>query len=165
MPYAKFNYDLNYKQLDFRRHPELYRTGISEQGALLVEPYKSEIFPFWKFKTPELAKKSASKIYSLYKEYKKQKDFIGMDMARKFLQMGYTRSRRYANHKSGKKYECPVPADKKGISGSHGRKLLPPDADKLKAESASIFYTALHKIKNDKYYQQLLMAHKEQYKH
>ncbi len=25
-------------------------------------------------------------------------------MARKFLQMGYTRARRYANHKSGKKY-------------------------------------------------------------
>lgn len=26
-------------------------------------------------------------------------------MARKFLQMGYTRSRRYANHKSGRKYQ------------------------------------------------------------
>ena len=30
-------------------------------------------------------------------------NFIGADMARKFLQMGYGRSRRYANHKSGKK--------------------------------------------------------------
>ncbi|SFK45874.1 protein of unknown function [Halobacillus dabanensis] len=28
-----------------------------------------------------------------------------MDMARKFLQMGYTRSRRYANYESGKKYD------------------------------------------------------------
>jgi hypothetical protein len=27
-----------------------------------------------------------------------------MDMARKFLQMGFTRARRYANHASGKKY-------------------------------------------------------------
>ena len=27
-----------------------------------------------------------------------------MDMARKFLEMGFTRSRRYANHPSGKKY-------------------------------------------------------------
>ena len=36
--------------------------------------------------------------------YKKKGDFVGMDMARKFLQMGYTRSRRYANHKSGRKY-------------------------------------------------------------
>lgn len=31
----------------------------------------------------------------------------------KALQMGYTRSRRYANHKGGKKYDGPVPADKK----------------------------------------------------
>ena len=32
-------------------------------------------------------------------------DFIGMDMCRKFLEMGFTRSRRYANHHSGKKYD------------------------------------------------------------
>ena len=28
-----------------------------------------------------------------------------MDMARKFLEMGFTRSRRYANHHTGKKYD------------------------------------------------------------
>jgi hypothetical protein len=27
-----------------------------------------------------------------------------MDMSRKFLEMGFTRARRYANHPSGKKY-------------------------------------------------------------
>ena len=27
-----------------------------------------------------------------------------MDMARKFLEMGFTRDRRYANHSSGRKY-------------------------------------------------------------
>ena len=27
-----------------------------------------------------------------------------MDMCRKFLEMGFTRARRYANHKDGKKY-------------------------------------------------------------
>jgi hypothetical protein len=27
-----------------------------------------------------------------------------MDMARKFLEMGFTRARRYANHSDGKKY-------------------------------------------------------------
>ena len=31
-------------------------------------------------------------------KYKKSGDFIGMDMARKFLEMGFTRARRYANH-------------------------------------------------------------------
>ena len=28
-----------------------------------------------------------------------------MDMCRKFLEMGFTRARRYANHKDGKKYD------------------------------------------------------------
>lgn len=34
-----------------------------------------------------------------------------MDMARKFLQMDYTRSIRYANHSSGKKYSDEVRGD------------------------------------------------------
>ena len=46
-----------------------------------------------------------SRILFLYHQYKEQDDFVGMDMARKFLEMGFTRSRRYANHKDGKKYD------------------------------------------------------------
>lgn len=40
--------------------------------------------------------------------YKQKEDFVGMDKARKFLQMGYTHSRRDANHAGGKKYDGPV---------------------------------------------------------
>ena len=161
MPIAKFDYSLDYKHLNLRDHPELYRTGIGEQGVLLVEPYKSEILPHWKFKTPELAKQSAQKIYTLFKEYLKADDFVGADMARKFLQMGYTRSRRYANHKSGKKYDGPVPNDKKGQSGAHGREILPKVVDEEKARSAEIFYEVWQKAKNNKKYQVMLNAHKE----
>ena len=164
MPFARFNYHLDYKQLDLRKHPELYRTGLGEQGVLLVEPYKSEILPYWKFKTPADAKRSSREIYQLFVQYKKQKDFVGMDMARKFIQMGYTRSRRYANHKSGKKYEGPVPADKKGKSGSHGRKQLPLDVDATKAESAAIFKDVLDKVKQDAHYAKALAVHKAKYK-
>ena len=159
-----FDYTLDYQNLDLRKHPELYRTGKGEQGVLLVEPYKSEILPHWKFATPALAKKSSKKIYSLFLYYKKQNDFVGMDMARKFLQMGYTRSRRYANHKSGKKYDGPVPADKKGVSGAHGREQLPLDVDETKAESAAIFLEVWQKAKKDKRYLQLLEEHKMQFK-
>lgn len=148
----KFDYTLDYKNLNLRNNPELYRIGKGEQGVLLVEPYKSEILPHWKFATPVLAKKSSQAIYRLYKAYKKERDFIGMDMARKFLQMGYTRSRRYANHKSGQKYDGPVPADKKGVSGAHGRKTLPLETDPEKAKSADIFYKVWQVIKNDKVY-------------
>lgn len=160
MPSTKFDYSLDYKNLDLRENPELYRTGVGEQGVLLVEPYKSEILPHWKFKNPELAKKSSKKIYEMFKQYLKDDDFVGADMARKFLQMGYTRSRRYANHKSGKKYDGPVPKDKKGKSGAHGREVLPRTPDDVKAQSAEIFYKAWQKAKNNAKYQALLTAHK-----
>lgn len=60
--------------------------------------------PYWKFKTPEIAKESSEKIYEIFLKYLEDNDFVGADMARKYLQMGFTRSRRYANYKGGKKY-------------------------------------------------------------
>ena len=158
-----FDYSLDFEKINFRKHPELYLVGKGEQGVLLVEPYKSEILPYWRFKTPEIAEKSANKIYELYQGYKKNNDFVGMDMARKYLQMGWTRSRRYANHKSGKKYDGPVPEDKKGQSGSHGRNVLPIDFDSEKAKSASIFYEKYRKVANDLYYLSLKKAFLEKY--
>lgn len=148
-----FPYDLDFRTTDFREHPELYRVGKGEQGVLLVEPYKSEILPFWRFATPDLAKESSEKIYSLFQEYLKINDFVGADMARKFLQMGYTRSRRYANHKGGNKYDGPVPDDKKGQSGAHGRAELPRSPeDPIKAESARIFYAKWQEAREDNKY-------------
>jgi hypothetical protein len=76
-----FNYDLDFDQTDFRKHPELYRIGVGEQGVLLVQPYKVEILPFWKFKTEKNARESAEKIYALFLEYLKSEDFVGADMA------------------------------------------------------------------------------------
>jgi len=103
----EFDYDLNYKELDFTDEEtrKLYRIGRGEQGVLLVRPYTDDICAHWRFKTPEIAKKSAAKIYEMYLTYRDKKDFIGMDMCRKFLEMGFTRSRRYANHRNGKKYD------------------------------------------------------------
>ena len=117
----EFDYDLDYKNLDLRAQPELYRVGRGEQGVLLVEPYKSEILPHWRFATPEIATESSETIYQMFLDYLANDDFVGADMARKFIQMGFTRARRYANHKGGKKYKGPVPDDKKGQSGAHGR--------------------------------------------
>lgn len=102
--HTKFDYTLDYRHLDLRKDFHLYRVGVGEQGVLLVEPYKSEILPFWRFKNPEVARHSAQQIYILFLMYLTERDFVGADMARKFLQMGFTRARRYANHSSGKKY-------------------------------------------------------------
>ena len=103
----EFDYDLDYKKLDFTdtETRKLYRIGRGEQGVLLVRPYTNDICAHWRFKTPEIAVESANKILSMYLKYMVDGDFIGMDMCRKFLEMGFTRSRRYANHHSGKKYD------------------------------------------------------------
>ncbi len=159
-----FDYSLHYAELDLRKHPELYRVGKGEQGVLLVEPYKSEILPHWRFATPEMAEESAQKISALFEEYRKADDFTGMDMCRKFLQMGYTRSRRYANHKGGKKYAGPVPDDKKGQSGAHGREELPRQKeDPVKAASARIFYKHWRTAAEDTDYKKRRAAHIQKY--
>lgn len=154
----------HYRDIDFRQHPEKYRIGRGEEGVLLAEPYKSELLPYWRFASPKKAKISAEKILELFENYKRTDDFVGMDMARKYLQMGFTRSRRYANHKGGKKYDGPVPANKKGQSGAHGRTELPRSPeDPAKAESARIFYAAYERAKNDPDYLRLKLEHKEKY--
>ena len=162
-----FRYDQDFTHIDFRKHPEQYQVGIGEQGVLLVEPYKSEIVQFWRFRTPEIAEKSAKKIYAMFKAYKKNNDFVGMDMARKFLQMGYTRARRYANHPSGKKYITNPQKEITKKAESKAKKNIIVQADDWgtseKAQSARIFYGYYLKAKDDKAYCNLKTEHKKLY--
>ena len=67
-----------------------YRIGRGEQGVLLVRPYTNDICKYWRFKTPTDAAMSSMRILFLYHQYKEQEDFVGMDMCRKFLEMGFT---------------------------------------------------------------------------
>lgn len=145
-----FDYDLDFETIDFRKQPELYRVGRGEQGVLLVEPYKGEILPHWRFKTSDIAEESSEKIYEIYLDYKRNEDFVGMDMARKFLQMGYTRSRRYANYKGGRKY------DKDGEVNDR-------DIDTEKAESAAIFEKKWITVREDEDYLKLKKEHQKKY--
>ncbi len=146
-----FDYSLDYTTLNLRQRPELYRIGKGEQGVLLVEPYKSEILPHWQFKTPVIARQSAATIYGLFLCYKVNQDFVGMDMARKFLQMGYTRARRYANHASGRKYDAATGA------------LLPRQSDASKAEAARVFYGYWQQVRSDPAYQLGYRRHRQRY--
>ena len=128
----EFPYELPYENLDFTDEDtnKLYRIGRGEQGVLLVRPYTNLICAHWRFKTPKIAKESSNKIFSMYLDYRDGEDFIGMDMCRKFLEMGFTRARRYANHNSGRKY-------KKGT-----KEILPQEEDHATskfAKSAKIF--------------------------
>ena len=143
----EFDYKLDYKKLDFtdKEVRKLYRIGRGEQGVLLVRPYTDDICQFWKFKTPKIAVKSAEQIYTMYAEYRARNDFVGMDMCRKFLEMGFTRARRYANHKDGKKYD------------EHGN-VKPQEKDWAtsdKAVSARIFKTYRDRVTKDSKYIQM----------
>ena len=133
----EFDYKLDYKKLDFTDFEtrKLYRIGRGEQGVLLVRPYTDEICKHWRFKTVQEAKVSAYAIYLMYANYRARNDFVGMDMCRKFLEMGFTRARRYANHKDGKKY------------GKDG-KILPQEKDWATSEKAKA--AKIHKEYRDR---------------
>ena len=120
---VEFDYKLDYKNILFRPNDRRYRIGRGEQGVLLVRPYTDVICRHWRFKTLKEARVSSQKIFDMYLDYRIQKDFVGMDMCRKFLEMGFTRARRYANHKDGKKY------------GKDG-KILPQEKDWATSEKA-----------------------------
>ncbi|CAF0751145.1 unnamed protein product [Rotaria sp. Silwood1] len=140
--------------IDYREHPELYRIGRGEQGVLICQPYKNEICPHWRFKTIEQAIQSSDKIYELFLNYLHQNDFVGADMARKYLQMGFTRSRRYANHTSGRKY------DKKTFD------ILPQEETHMnneKAQSANIFKEKWFEAKNNELYKEMANKHRTMY--
>ncbi|MGV3503110.1 MAG: DUF4385 domain-containing protein [Adhaeribacter sp.] len=160
-----FDYTLDFKAINFREQPELYRVGKGEQGVLLVEPYKSEILPHWRFKDPETAQKSAEQIYLQFLEYLRKGDFVGADMARKFIQMGYTRARRYANHKSGRKYaqNPQLEASKEEEKKARKKYLLPNEEDPVKAAAAAIFKQVWEKAKNNADYLQQRKIHEQKY--
>ncbi len=150
MAIKPFNYQQDFSSIDFRQQPELYQVGRGEQGVLLVEPYKSEILPFWRYKDEASAMKSAEQIYQLFEAYRQQEDFVGMDMARKFIQMGYTRARRYANYKGGKKY-----AEDGGLN-TRGN-------DPVKAAAATVFKGWWDKIRQDEDYLKRKRQHQAQW--
>ena len=143
----EFDYELDYQNLDFT-DPEirrLYRIGRGEQGVLLVRPYTNDICAHWRFVDEETAVKSSDAIYKMFCTYRRNKDFIGMDMARKFLEMGFTRARRYANHSSGRKYD------------SNG-KVRPQEVDwktNEKAKAAAVFKVIRDKAAYDPEYQSM----------
>jgi hypothetical protein len=126
---------------DYRRHPERYRIGRGERGVFHVQPYKGELLPLWTFRTPEAARESAEALWERFEGYRAEGDFVGMDMARKYLQMGYTRAMRYAKYPGGRK---------RNPDGSE----RPPQrwADPLKREAALLFKERWDAVRTDPLY-------------
>ena len=138
-------------QVNYRQQPHLYKIGRGQQGVLICEPYKSEICAHWRFKTVLEAKISSQTILGMFYDFLEKEDFVGADMAKKFLHMGFTRARRYANHRDGNKY---------APDGS----VLPQEPDALtceKADSARVFYAAWKEARENEKYLLMKKSHKE----
>ncbi|MEF8827698.1 MAG: DUF4385 family protein [Haloarcula sp.] len=137
--------------LDFREHPERYRHTADEQGAFKIEPYKNELLPEWTIKNSEAATAAAETIHDRYREYRDRDDFVGMDMARKYLQMGWTRAMRYAKYPGGQKY-------------IDGEKREPQEwYDPEKREIALTYRERLDAVRSDPAYEEAKQAHAERY--
>jgi hypothetical protein len=148
---AAFDYSQDFDRIDFRKRPERYRVGKGEQGVLLVEPYKSEILPHWRFRTVAEARHSSARIYRMFLAYLREEDLPGADMARKFLQMGWTRARRYANHRGGRKYDPET------------RTELPRIVDEEKAAAAAIFHECYVRARQNRRYSRMKSEHQRRY--
>ncbi len=81
-----YEHDINY-----RKNPMLYEYSEDCRGMYICRPYKEELLPNWKFLNAEAAKISAEAIYRDFLSYLKDRDFVGSDIARKYLQAGSTK--------------------------------------------------------------------------
>jgi hypothetical protein len=138
--------------LDFREHPERYRHTDDERGVFKIEPYKSELLPLWEIASLDAAEEAAVAIYDRYREYREDGDFVGMDLARKYLQMGWTRSLRYAKYPGGRKYH------------DDGTEREPQEwYDPEKREIAAVYREYLDRVREDDAYERAKQEHREQF--
>lgn len=138
--------------IDYRRHPECYRIGHGERGVFHVQPYKDELLPLWAIRNEADARQAVTELHARYCDYRERGDFVGMDMARKYLQMGYTRARRYARYPGGRKKDA------------QGRLRQPRNADAEKARIAECYRERLDRVRADEAYQQAKREHQRRLK-
>jgi hypothetical protein len=136
--------------IDFRERPEGYRYQSGEQGVFKVQPYKDELLPHWGFKDEATAEAAVEAITERYETYRAADDFVGMDMVRKYLRMGFTRAMRYAKYPGGQKYD------------DDGDERVPQQwADAEKRAAAVVFREAWRAVIDDPAYECLKTHHQE----
>ncbi len=138
--------------LDFRAHPERYRPTDDEQGVFKIEPYKSELLPLWTIADLDAAEEAAEAVRDRYEAYRDREEFVGMDLARKYLRMGWTRALRYAKYPGGKKY------------GDDGEERDPQQwYDEEKHAISQVYRDHLDAVREDPAYERLRARHERRY--
>lgn len=129
--------------IDLRAEPERYRIGRGEFGVFHAQPYRGELLPLWTIRDLQSARDAATAIAARFAEYRAAGDFVGMDLARKYLQMGFTRARRYAAHPGGRK------------RAADGAPLPPGPEDREKAAIAALYRDTWRMVAEDAAYVRL----------
>jgi hypothetical protein len=141
--------------IDFRADPERYRHTPDERGAFKIQPYKDELLPVWEIADLEAAEDGAAALFERYRAYREAGDFVGMDMTRKYLQMGWTRAMRYAKYPGGKKYEQ---RDGERVEREPDRWY-----DEEKREIALVYKEYLDRVRDDEAYLDARKRHQAEY--
>ena len=137
--------------LDFRANPGRYRPTDDERGVFKIEPYKSELLPLWTVSDLDEATEAAGAIRDRYEQYRDREEFVGMDLARKYLRMGWTRALRYAKYPGGTKYD-------------DGEKREPQEwYDEEKHAISQVYRDHLDAVREDPEYGRLRERHERQY--
>tara|TARA_R110001583_G_scaffold27302_11_gene97807 strand:- start:12703 stop:13179 length:477 start_codon:yes stop_codon:yes gene_type:complete len=92
------------EEINYKKHPDEYDISTGVSGVFSVSPYKNQLIKYFTFKSLEQSRKSAKSLYKKFKLYRGKMDFVGMDMTRKFLELGYLQSLRFSKFPGGKKY-------------------------------------------------------------
>jgi len=142
--------------VDFRQRPEAYEIGHGEEGAFKIQPYKDELLPLWGIRDPEAAEEGAAAIHEKYRGYRDRGEFPGMDMARKYLQMGWTRAMRYAKYPGGRKYE-------ENEDGQRVEREPQRWYDEEKREIALVYKERLDRVRADGAYRRMREEYEERY--
>ena len=135
---------------DFRKNPEEYEVGRGCEGVFKIQPYKDELLPLWSYADEDAAEESADALLEAFYDYLDEDDFVGADMARKYLRMGYTRAMRYAKYPGGKKYE-------------DGEEREPEEwADNEKRRAAVVFEKAWKEARENEEYRRMREEHRNE---
>jgi len=82
----KWKHDINYSVF-----PLIYEVTEDCGGMYTCEPYKTKLLEVWRFSNIKVSKLSAKAIIEIFEEYVANNDFVGADLAKKYLRAGSTK--------------------------------------------------------------------------
>jgi hypothetical protein len=142
--------------LELGAHPERYRHTPDERGAYKNRVLQGRQPPVWTVSDFAGAEAAAEAIHERFEAYRAADYFVGMDLARRDLQMGWTRALRYAKYLGRRKYERDADGD---------RVEREPDQwyDEEKHAVAQVYREYLDCVREDTTHRRLRDDHRERY--